>query len=137
MAFRSGVSVPKSQMVGGKEFAARLQNVRQKCPTLLAMAMVEEAMKIKEVSQSRTPVDRGWLRDDQAVLKPEIHGNEVTVRIGVGGRAEKYCVYVHEMTWLYHKIGQAKFLESAVNDAAPGYGKRIAERIDFYKMFTG
>jgi hypothetical protein len=40
-----------------------------------------------------------------------------------------YAVYVHENLQAHHPVGQAKFLESAMTEAAPTLAERVAARV--------
>ena len=49
---------------------------------------------------------------------PERVGDTVAVEIGFGGPAEAYAVVQHEDLSYRHPVGQAKFLETAMDDRA-------------------
>jgi hypothetical protein len=65
------------------------------------------------------------MREVQARLKEETKrlGQEPVVELGFGTR---YAVYVHERTELHHKVGQAKFLQSAANEERRGFIRNLA-----------
>ena len=98
-------------------------------PDEAARALYAEANEIRTVSMRRTPVEFGTLRSSHVVTEPEITDAYVEVRIGVGGPAAPYALYVHENLSARHKNGQAKFLESALLEAMPTLARRIAARI--------
>lgn len=96
-------------------------------------ALYQEALVIQRESMKRTPVDTGALRASHETKQPDTTGGEVSVRIVVGGPAAPYALFVHERLDVHHPVGQAKFLESAVLEAARDLPSRLAARIDFTK----
>jgi Bacteriophage HK97-gp10, putative tail-component len=82
-------------------------------------------------AKKRTPVDTGTLQASGTVSLPETgKGDAVKVRLYFGGAAKAYALYVHEDLEAFHKQGQAKFLESVLNESAPYMKARIAKRIN-------
>jgi len=123
-----------------KAVVEELDQLRRKVPTVVAKALSAEAKIIMGVSVDRTPVDTTALRDSHITLDPTITGNDIEVKIEVGGPAggEKelgYALAVHENLEARHDVasgfrgGQAKFLESAVNEAAPNLPTLLIQRI--------
>lgn len=100
----------------------------------LAAAVYEEALLVEQESRRRTPVDTGALRASHVTTIPEINKDEIRVEISVGGPAAPYAVAVHEKVEVRHPVGQAKFLESAVLEAAREFPTRVAVRIDLNKV---
>lgn len=89
-------------------------------PDAMARALYEFAQaEVLTESKIRTPVDYGILRDSGLVDQPVKAAGKVTVSIGFGGGAAHYAIYVHEDLDAHHTVGQAKFLESTLNDKAP------------------
>ena len=109
---------------------SNLGRTAKKIPLNAAAALYQEALRIEEVSKSRTPVDTGALLNSHEVSVPSIQGNDIEVTIKVGGPAAKYAVAVHERTELNHTIGQAKFLESAVLEASGSAAVNISKKVD-------
>ena len=70
-------------------------------------------------AKNRTPVLTGALRESGHVEEPKVTDSEISVRLAFGGPAAPYAVYVHERQGLHHPVGEAKFLENAVNAGAP------------------
>src|SRR3990167_2417631 len=103
--------------------------VRRQVRTATIDALVEQAERIMNDAKGRTPVDTGALRSTGRVRR-----DGATVTMSFGGRAfnnkvVRYAVFVHEIMWYKHKIGQAKFLENAVNAARKGMEARLARRV--------
>ena len=81
--------------------------------------MTEQAMngveklgyEIQSLSQTRCPVDTGTLRGSARLVR---ESNKVSV--GYGGAAASYSIEQHENLQIHHRVGQAKFLESAFDE---------------------
>jgi hypothetical protein len=97
-------------------------------------ALFTEAVEIEQASRKRTPVDTGALRASHETERPVVQRNSVSVTISVGGPAAPYAIKVHEMVEVPHRVGEAKFLEKSVLEAAPGLNARIARRIDLNRV---
>ena len=96
-------------------------------------ALHQEGENIMGVSKRRTPVDQGPLRASAHVKLPKTTGGKTSVTLAYG---TDYAVYVHEIVShrvtqgpVYHKVGQAKFLESAVNEGEKGMVDRLRRRV--------
>lgn len=72
----------------------------------------EAGLQIQKVSQSRTPVEFGFLKGSAYTRREK---NRIFV-----GYTQAYAVYVHENLEANHENGQSKFLESAVRDNQAG-----------------
>ena len=95
-------------------------------------ALYEEGLNVNTRSKELTPVDTGTLRGSTYTTLPEKVGESIVVEVGVGGPAKKYAKWVHELTHLRHRVGQAKFLETALKEASAGFINRIAKRIAYH-----
>lgn len=80
-------------------------------------------------AKRRTPVDTGALRDSGHVTGPDVAAQEATVRLVFGGPAAPYALFVHENLEAFHRVGEAKFLERPLLEAAPHLADRVAARI--------
>lgn len=80
-------------------------------------------------AKRRTPVDTGALRGSGHVTGPKRSGNTLKVMLGFGGPAAPYALRVHEDMEVWHRVGQAKFLESTILESVPYMAGRIARRI--------
>ena len=84
--------------------------------------------------KKRTPVDTGALRASEHVEGPTREGRKVSVAIVAGGPAAPYALTVHEDLEANHpRGGQAKYIESTLNESAPYIGERVAKRIEINK----
>ena len=118
-----------STVTGGEELALALRRYSERERVNAGAALYVEANAIKNESMARTPVDTGALRASHRVTFPEYSGQDITVKIGVGGPAAGYAIYVHEDLTAAHKVGRAKFLESALLEGLRGLAERIAQRL--------
>lgn len=115
---------------GGRVFAERWVEPAGRAIRAAAIeATVDEAEGTMALARSYTPVRTGDLQSTGHVRRVS-----ATVTMSFGGRAAsgrvvRYAVWVHEMTWLRHRIGSAKFLERAVNERRRGADARIAQGI--------
>lgn len=116
---------------GEKRLERVLQDLPRIAATELAKALFREAEQIMTRSQRDfVPVDLGVLRASGHVAPPDIRGDRVTVELGYGGAASAYALVQHERLDFHHDVGQAKYLEQPVLEAAAGLGGRIARRVD-------
>ncbi len=114
------------KFTGMDELQRRLTAMAADTPDAVAVALSQEAELEMIEAKKRTPVDTGALQNSGYV---ERLTDESGVRMGFGGPAAGYAVYVHENLDALHPSGQAKFLESVLVESAPSLPTRIAERI--------
>lgn len=133
----------KATFKGIKKFRKQLAAYPQSAINALKGALYTEADTIMTASKKLVPVDTGALRSTGHTQKPDVVGNTVTVTLGYGGvagakskgkkgklasRDVGYAVIVHEDTQMFHKVGQAKYLEVPLNNARAGFSARVARR---------
>jgi hypothetical protein len=70
-------------------------------------AINESIIELDAEGKRRTPVDTGRLRNSYEQRYGRLYG-EIYV-------SASYAIYVHEMLRNRHKVGEAKFLENAIN----------------------
>jgi hypothetical protein len=85
-------------------------------------------VEMKEMKR-RVPVDTGTLKDSGFVEKPVRDGMNVRLTLGFGGAAEAYAIYVHEDLEAVHRVGEAKFVESVLNESTPYFAVRVAQSL--------
>lgn len=108
---------------------ARMNRIMRSFPSSVGRAAYDEfSIELVECIK-RTPRDTGALRASEHVTMPEIHGNRIRVAIIAGGPDAPYAVEVHENLDTFHPIGEAKFIESVLNESGPHMAERIARRI--------
>ncbi len=119
---------------GAKEMSQKLAALAAKFPRTVARAMEEEMDIEMAESQNRTPVLTGLLKSSHQRLSATIVGNQISCVIEV---TAPYAINVHENLYAFHRVGQAKFLESTLNESRRFMGSRIARRVQFGKMDFG
>jgi len=115
-----------------------LKRLADKFPDYVGAALYQEAQIEMTEAKRRTPVDTGRLRASGRVALPVREGRRISVTLSFGGAAAPYAIYVHENLEANHASppfggGQAKFLESTINESAPYMLARIARRVDLNK----
>jgi hypothetical protein len=107
-----------------------LNNGGMKAASAAGRAIYEEATDIINEAVGLTPVDTGALRASAHVNSPSYSTGGVEVILGFGGASAPYALYVHENLEAHHPVGQAKFLETPVEQHIPGMVNRIADETD-------
>lgn len=115
---------------GGAEMIRNLKNFKTGFPAEVGRALYQESNVEATEVRKRTPVEFGALRGSVHVLGPFIDGNRIWCLIVCGGTAAPYAIIVHENLNAFHKVGQAKFLESVILESRNYMGVRVARRID-------
>lgn len=80
-------------------------------------------------AKKRTPVQTGALRGSGHVTGPDQVGADIVVKLAFGNASVDYAVKVHENLEAFHRVGQAKFLESVILESAAYLAQRVANRI--------
>lgn len=109
-------------------------SIAERFPDRVASAIYIEGQIEMTESKRRVPVDTGVLRASGRVSEPERDGTKISVTLSYGGAAEHYAVPVHEDLEAFHKVGQAKYLESVLNESRSSMLRRIANRIMLNSM---
>ena len=120
--------------MASEDVRRKLANLASKMPNEVGRALYQEAEIEKTESMERTPVQYGALRGSHEVGRPVQEGRDISVTIAVGGPSAPYCISVHENMEAYHKVGQAKFLESTILESRAFMANRIARRIDLNRL---
>lgn len=125
-----------ARMRGTERMVAKLLKLQQDFPDRVERAILQEAKIELTEAKRRTPVDTGTLRASGKVGMMR-EGRTIIAIFSFGGPAESYVVYVHERLDVFHMVGQAKFLESVLNESRAHMAKRIAKRIDLNNALLG
>lgn len=120
-----------SRVIGVVEMKARVAAINAAMAHKIDGALTLEAEAIMAVSKQIVPVDTGALRSSGFVAQPTQSGNTHQIDMGYGGAASDYAVIVHERLDTHHPVGQAKYLEQPLREAAPHLLGNIATRIAF------
>lgn len=114
-------------MKGIAEMRKRLRGIVEKYPDRVAMALKTEAEIEMTEMKRRTPVDKGILRASGRVHDPERGwGRKISVEMSFG---TDYAIFVHENLEAFHPVGQAKFMESVINESRQFMASRVAARL--------
>jgi len=112
----------------------KLQRLADRFPDEVGRALyIETEIESKEVKR-RTPVDKGALRASVHVVGPTREGRTIYTFIVAGGPAAPYALFVHEDLAAFHKVGQAKYIESVIMESRPFMGRRVAARIELNRV---
>ena len=117
-----------ARLVGTKEMKETLVRLSRRFPQKAGAALRAEAEIEMKEAKRRTPVDTGVLRNSGRV-DVEKSGRVIRASLSFGGAASAYAVRVHEDTEVWHRVGQAKYLESVLNESAPFLMDRVARRL--------
>lgn len=103
------------------EMSRELQKIQGASPDILEEVLLE----ILEEAKALTPVASGRLRDSGAVDLEQLK----TVVRGQISFDTPYAAYVHEILDNYHPVGQAKFLQEAIQRRSGSLADDIASKI--------
>ncbi len=118
------------KMDGMSELGRRLELLSADIVVEIGEALRAEGEIEMTEAKKRTPVDTGALRASGHVTGPDRKGRDVEVRLSFGGPAVQYAVEVHENLEAWHRVGQAKYLESVLNESASHMANRVARRLE-------
>ena len=108
---------------GLDEALKNLHNLFGKSPVALEKSLTKVSNHILAEAIQICPVKEGTLRRSGKVTNLKTTFLEVSNEIRFD---TDYAVYVHERLDLHHPVGQAKFLETALNATAPDLAKEVA-----------
>jgi hypothetical protein len=117
-----------AEVAGLAKALKMLEGLGTRVPAALAAALYQEAEAVMARSkQEFVPVDTGTLRASGYVEPPALTDGGILVTLGYGGAAAAYALKQHEDLALHHPNGgQAKYLETPLNEAATGMADRVA-----------
>jgi hypothetical protein len=84
-----------------------------------------ERIEMREMKK-RTPVETGELKDSGFEGEPVVHGDIIEA---VMGFTAPHAFVVHEDLEAFHAIGEAKYMESVLNESGPHFLNRVVEDI--------
>lgn len=123
------------KLTGADAMRTKLRQIAAQFPLRVAAALYQEGQIEMTESKRRCPVDvtsktgGGTLRASGMVHQPEISGKSISVTLSYGGAADAYAIVQHERLDYHHNVGQAKYLESVLNESRPFMAGRVAKRI--------
>ena len=110
------------EVVGINGVNSALAKLAEQMPERAARSLNKLAEITMTDAKKRTPVQYGVLRRSGHVAK-YARKTDLTARLAFG---TEYAIWVHERTELRHKVGEAKFLEHAIQDTATFFREAIA-----------
>jgi hypothetical protein len=119
----------KFRIRGMENLQRNARRIAENVPEQLEAALKAEGDKLVEQVRERTPVSTGVLRDSFEATT-ERKRNKVVITIGTD---VPYAPHVHEDLEARHEVGDAKFLESVIDEAEPHLIRAVAKRIDLKK----
>lgn len=108
------------------QLSRRLDAIQHGVPSRAARALRTVAEVEMTEAKRRTPVDTGNLRATGHVQGPFWSADGWSVKLVFGGPAASYAAAVHENLEAFHRVGQAKYLESVILEVRPHLAQRIA-----------
>lgn len=124
-----------ASMRGGARIKAGIKQFVGAFPDYVGKALYQEtSVELTEVKK-RTPVEFGELRASEHVIGPIRQWRTIYTNIVAGGPSAPYAIYVHEDLDAFHKVGQAKYIESVLLESRPFMAARVAKRIELNKIW--
>lgn len=117
------------KVTGLSELNQRLGVLSNRMSSFIGAALLAEAEIEMTEAKRRTPVDTAALKGSGHVTGPFLSGRKSSVKMNFGGPAASYAIFVHEDLEAFHKVGQAKFLESVLNESTKYFANRIGSRL--------
>lgn len=114
---------------GEQEMMALLATVTKAGQKGMRTGLYAVASDIMEDAKERAPKDTGDLRGSGYVDRPKTEGGETSVELGFGGPSAPYAVIQHEREDFNHDIGEAKYLEKAIDGQAADAPRRLASAV--------
>jgi len=113
------------------DFAAELRKETASAIRAIEGAVHDVAQQLIADSIREVPKDLGALRSSNFVTRPKRTGGTVSLKVGFGGMAASYALFVHEMpegtNWTTPGTGP-KYLERPLNALRPKFGRIVTAR---------
>jgi len=124
---------------GVGDMVAKIKAFQQRFPDHVIRALRVEAEIEATEAKKRAPVYSGKIGPGYpipGVLRASIHvegpfreGRRIWAEVVAGGAAGAYAIRQHEELDWFHKIGQAKYIESVIMESRQFMAMRLAARI--------
>ena len=125
----AGVSVT---VTGVSEAISKLSRMGVDVEPIIASELNVQHEMIMTIAKQRTPVDTGALRSSGHVIPPKITRGKIQSIGAFGGTSVLYAIFVHENLQVHHRVGQAKFYQSAVQEKSSDIAPAIKAKILAY-----
>jgi hypothetical protein len=110
------------RLYGALEMKVKMRNLSARCKQAIVNGVRNfEQIELREM-QRRVPVRTGELRDSGYWVEPVIVGDSVRGNMGF---AAEHALFVHEDLEAFHETGEAKFMESVLNESRSSFGERV------------
>lgn len=120
---------PVIQIVGVDALLQNYAVSEDRIQQALMVALREIGEELMTAAKQLCPVRYGALRASGLAHAVERDGDSLREVLSFGNDAVDYAIYVHENLNAHHNVGQAKFLEQPIMDAATSLTDRIAESL--------
>lgn len=122
---------PRFRLTGADRLARKLGQLAASrlVREAAARGLFQASESILTASKPLVPVDTGALRASGFVEPPNPRAELMQATIGYGGPAAPYAVVQHERVDFRHVVGQAKYLEQPLLEAAPRVPRQIARHV--------
>lgn len=109
----------KARLKGGGNVVRNLMRAEKNIPNAVARGVYTAAVDLTNTAKSNTPVDTETLKRTGYATLPERQGDRIMSECGFGGPAEDYAVDVELKDEYHHKVGQAHYLQAAMDEHEP------------------
>jgi hypothetical protein len=116
--------------MSARDIERNLQELHRAMMAKGAQGLFEAGNMVMTDAKQRVPVDLGALKGSGYVTAPTPTPGGMNVEIGFGGPAAGYAIYVHEDLSPRHPVGEAKYLENAVDARAQAAFAHVAKRVE-------
>jgi hypothetical protein len=117
------------KFTGTQAMIGKIRDYARTFPDRAGAALRKETEIEATEARKRTPVDTGNLRGTVHAEGPERKGRTISCDVVAGSSSEDYAFIVHEDMDAHHRVGQAKYIESTINESAPHMLERVASRL--------
>lgn len=112
-------------IVGASDVANNLLKLASIAGEAVAQSLNEVAEVTLTDAKERTPVDTGTLKSSGKVSEhATLRKHQAKLTYGT-----EYAVWVHEQTNLKHRVGEAKFLEKALQKTAATFVQTMVDKV--------
>lgn len=118
---------------GIREATAQLRKVIENAPDEFGRALMVVAKQEAKECARRAPKDSGTMRDEIHAEGPIRNGRQIKAIVTTGPDSADYALIQHEDLDLFHKYGEAKFIERPLTESAPHMADRVAAEIKLGK----
>ena len=127
-----------SILIGDDLLIANLEVLEKDMNKKIAKALFDFGGHIESESVKKTPIDTGELRsrvfNEGPLLQKEVYTQVIGYEKHTESFKDQYAVPVHERSNAKHPVGEAKFLEKAIDENASEYAKFMQKEIKISRL---